>query len=440
MILAVSCVFQSSFAATITIGDFVADGLCPEAKTRLQSNSALLNTLLTLAAGAQVAFPDSSTPILFAPSDAALMAALPKLGVSVAQLAGNPELIKEILSLHIATAVSTADSTATNANGDIVAFKLYGVSFPISDFVASTDNAARSVVEGSVTAKTDDVIACANGSIAVFIDKVFLPGADATVVTPTPGPSVAPPFTIGGLVGAACAGIKNVLSGPNFSTLAGLLADPDISGTDINLPKGVLVIAAPTNAAFTSYIASVGPAVAANKTAVAEILANHIAVANSASDSTAAALGGENLAFWASVAGSSVPVSTSIAAIAAGKSGIITDADYNQMANVLGAVTCIAEGQYAFGIDTVLVPAEYEPSPTPVLVPQSTPPTPLSVVPSANSNSSPSIDPRTNRPIDPSTGLPIRPRTLSPASSTVWSARSTSCITSIAIALSTFVW
>ncbi|KAG7670246.1 hypothetical protein Ndes2526B_g06657 [Nannochloris sp. 'desiccata'] len=398
LVLAVAYIAQPSFAAITTVGDLV-DGICPDAKLRLGQN-ALLSTALTLAASTEIEVPDSGTPILFAPSDAALTAALPKLGVSVAELAFNPQLIKDILSLHLANAESTAISTATTINGKTVNFQISGAESPINDFVATTDNTARSVTQGATIAKTEDIVACIDGPIAVFTDTVFLP--DAAAPAPGPDPAPAPTPTIGGLVGAACQGIKDVLAAENFSILAGLLTDPEIAATEITLPEGVVVIAAPTNAAFETLIAAVGPAAAANKTILTEILANHIATAAKASDTTATALSGETMGFWTEmggVGGNMAPVPTGIAAIAASKTGIISDTPVDELAKVLGAITCTAEGQYAFGIDTVLVPEKYTPKPAPAPTPgpapdpqptpapQPTPdpqPTPASVPPSGS--------------------------------------------------------
>ncbi len=387
LINAVAFAAQPSFAATSTIGDLVAEGLCPEARTRLQQN-ALLNTALTLAANTQIELPDSGTPILFAPSDAALLAALPKLGVSVAQLASKPELIKSILDLHLASAAGPDSTTATTLADTQAAFMTStNQALPLSQFIVG--NAAELAVRESATmAGVEDIVACPGGPVAVFTNAVFLPAAAAPspASAPAPAPS-APTPTIGGLVGAICPAISDVISGPNFSTLLGLLTDPQIAATEINLPKGLIVVAAPTNAAFASYLASVSPSVASNKTALATILANHIATATAASDSTAKALSGETMGFFTKMDATVPSTPTSIASVAATKTGMLTSEPAGSMTNVVGAVSsCSADGQIAFGVDQVLPPAGFLPTPAPAPGPAPAPkpaPVPAPPAPSA---------------------------------------------------------
>jgi uncharacterized surface protein with fasciclin (FAS1) repeats len=210
------------------------------------------------------------------------------------------------------------------------------------------------------------------------VDYAPAPGPGAAgpaVVKPTSIPSAAPAtapapaptngkMTIGALVSSVCPDIANVIAGPNFSTLAGLIKDPVVANTEITLPKGAVVLVAPTNAAFTSYLAAVGPTVAANKTVVAQILANHIATAASSANSTATALSGETLSFWTEmggVGGNDSPVPTGIAALtASNKGGLVTDADASEMAKISASVPCTAQNQYAFAVDSVLAPKAYE--------------------------------------------------------------------------------
>ena len=215
------------------------------------------------------------------------------------------------------------------------------------------------------------------------------PTAEPTGILPisaaVPGPAPTPKLTIGALVGAVCPGIGEVLAGDNFSTLLGFLTDPEIAATEITLPEGVVVVAAPTNSAFEKFIAAVGPAAVADKAIVTEVLANHIATAANASESFATTLSGDQMGFWTLMGGAGgnpAPTPTGIAAlVASNKDGVISDTPVDELAKVAGGVACTAEGQYAFAIDTVLVPEKY--TPKPAAVPASAPASAPAPAPSA---------------------------------------------------------
>jgi hypothetical protein len=171
-------------------------------------------------------------------------------------------------------------------------------------------------------------------------------------------------LTIGSLIGSVCPDIAGVLSGANFSSLAGLIADPEIAKTEITLPEGVVVIAAPTNTALLNFLSAVGPTVASNKTLLATVLANHIAVATDTAATSAKALSRDTLSFWTEMGGSGspAPLPATIADLVAsnGKNGVITDAASDALVKISGAVKCPTQNQYAFVVDTVIVPAKFE--------------------------------------------------------------------------------
>jgi large subunit ribosomal protein L40e len=119
------------------------------------------------------------------------------------------------------------------------------------------------------------------------------------MITDTKKPTAKPaPLTLGALMGATCTDIMDVLASEDFSTLASLISDPEIAAKQLPDINGTVVIAAPTNTAFTALLSAVGADFTANKTAVFEVLANHIAIASSANATTATALSGEQLNFW----------------------------------------------------------------------------------------------------------------------------------------------
>jgi uncharacterized surface protein with fasciclin (FAS1) repeats len=196
------------------------------------------------------------------------------------------------------------------------------------------------------------------------------PVVKPTAAAPAAAPTAPKPLTIGALVASVCPGIGDILAGPNFTTLVSLLERDEIANTVINPPKGVVVIAAPTNAAFEPVIKAVGAAAIANNTIIGEILANHIAVAANASASTATALSGETLSFWTMmngiVGGNPAPTPASIAGLAAtSKDGVITDnGGVPEAGKVVGAASCGATGPFAFAVDQVLLPTKYAIKPT----------------------------------------------------------------------------
>ncbi|KAH7619678.1 hypothetical protein NADE_006509 [Nannochloris sp. 'desiccata'] len=351
-------------ASALTIGEAV-DGLCPDAKARLAENT-VLGLAITAAKDVEITLPAGDNVVVVAPSDAAFIAALAKVDLTAEEILADADLLTSILSLHLAAASTDASVDAATLAGSDISFMEGGEAISLADLQTASP-ADLTIMEGDNTVAVEEVVTCDAGATVVFVDTVLLPGA-APASAPTPAPAPTPKLTIGALVGSVCPDISAVLGGDDFSTLFEFLTDPEIAATEITLPEGVVVVAAPTNDAFKKLIAAVGPAAAANKTIVTEILANHIATATAASDTTATALSGETMGFWTEmggVGGNMAPVPTGIAALVDDKNGVITDTPVDEMAKVVAGVACAAEGQYAFAIDTVLVPEKYTPKPAP---------------------------------------------------------------------------
>jgi hypothetical protein len=239
-----------------------------------------------------------------------------------------------------------------------------------TDYVAA-DYAADYAAAPSAGDYVDYVDETATGDYAADA-----PAAGPTVgpivqpaATPATAPAAAPtapkPLTIGALVDSLCPDIADILAGPNFTTLMDLAAREEIANREISLPKGVPVLVAPTNAAFTPVIEAVGADAIADNNLIFEILANHMAVATNASASTATALSGETLSFWTmmgGVGGNPAPTPASIAGLKANSvDGVITDnGGVPQAGKVVGAASCGAGGPYAFAVDTVMLPSKYD--------------------------------------------------------------------------------
>jgi len=350
------------------------DGLCSEAKEGLEANT-VLGLAIEQAKDVEITLPEGEDVVVVAPSDEAFNKALAELALTPEELLGNSDLLTSVLALHLGAAPTDASTEATTVSGPEIMFMDGDDPATLADLQTAD---TPTIEEGDTTAAVNEVIACDEGATVLFVDSVLIPGAPAPGPAPAPadGPVPAPALTIGGLVDATCPDIKDVIASENFSTLRGFLFDAEIAGTEIDLPEGVVVIAAPTNDAFEEFLSKLDPEVAANKTIVTEILANHIATAETASESFGTTLGGAQMGFWTmmgGVGGNEAPVPTEIAELASSsENGVITDSDpVDEMANVAAAVDCADDGQYAFAIDTVLVPEKYTPEPAPAPVPAS---------------------------------------------------------------------
>ena len=327
---------------------------------------------------------------MIAPSDKAFLAAIKKLNLTAAEVLADTKLIKTLISLHLASVPSLTSTTGTTLSGDVIEFFVHRNVANLKYFIKSKLTKSKTVglVGGAEAPKANPVIQCpGGGAVAAFTSSVLLPPATPTTATaPAAAPGPAPAetsisTTIGGLLSIACPQIKRAINTSDYSILYGLLTRPDVANTKIVIPPGDIVIAAPNNAAFTSLLGKLDPKLAENTTVVVDLLANHIGVAsNTATAGPAVALSGAPLNFWRAPAGAD-PTLISIDALAADTTnGAITDGE-TDIAKVAAAVSCASEGQYAFAIDKVLVPAAYEaalapaaaPAPAPVTAPAPAP-------------------------------------------------------------------
>ena len=320
---------------------------------------------------------------MIAPSDKAFLAAIKKLNLTAAEVLADTKLIKTLISLHLASVPSLTSTTGTTLSGDVIEFFVHRNVANLKYFIKSKLTKSKTVglVGGAEAPKANPVIQCpGGGAVAAFTSSVLLPPATPTTATaPAAAPGPAPAetsisTTIGGLLSIACPQIKRAINTSDYSILYGLLTRPDVANTKIVIPPGDIVIAAPNNAAFTSLLGKLDPKLAENTTVVVDLLANHIAVASSATTTDpAVALSGAPMNFWKAPAGADpTPVSIDTLIADETRTGAITDGD-NDIAKVAAAVSCASEGQYAFAIDKVLVPAAYEAALTPAAAPGSAP-------------------------------------------------------------------
>ena len=290
---------------------------------------------------------------------------LSDLGLNIASVATQPEILGQLLNAHIATVTSLDDTQATALSGQIAMFQNAGAAASLSSFTTATaPYSGLTVAEGSTSANVTAVVACPAGPVYIALDAALLP----TAPTPAPAPAPTPPspgmpttITIGALVDSLCPAAKDALA--PLTILNTLL--PMVKDTEIELPPGPVVLVGPTNTAFTNLLSAAGvsPSDSTNITRVTAILAQHLAVAVNTDSTTADAVSGEVLSFMN--AGSSV----SLATLAADAAGQITDSDSLQTANVEGAVAC-GTTAYVFVVDTVLIPSAYTPTaPTPAAEP-----------------------------------------------------------------------
>ncbi len=168
---------------------------------------------------------ESRSFTVFAPTDAAFTAALADLGITAADLLASPNLA-DILLYHViadaeidsTAAIAAAGSTVTTANTDDVGVSLRGMDLFI--------NASR--------VELPDVDA--NNGVIHVVDAVLLP----TVDNPTSG-------TID-IVAATNGSFVTLIAALGASGLDTVLADPN----------GKFTVFAPTDAAFTAFLADEG--------------------------------------------------------------------------------------------------------------------------------------------------------------------------------------
>ena len=351
--------------------------------------------------------PEDNIPIIFAPSDAAVTAALTKLGLTPDQL--TPDLIVSILKPHIAYATGLDVDQATSLSGNQVMFFINNAPATLGEFLVA-DPSMASVAESGVRAGVQSTIACPT-PIAIFTDTVF-PPASLPVPGPSMGPSPserpppggpAPPppppppvqlNTIGALVNSVCPEVRAMLNGPDVTILSSIVL-PKVSQVSITPPPAsdTVVLVIPTNDAFNHVLQSgVDPNLLNNITIVSDLVKQHIGLATStAATSAASLLPGAELEFLDGA------VPTQLSTLDA-PYGAIKDSDAVETAKVLAVANC-GPALYAFKVDMVLIPQQYEPStpgPAPGPLPAASPspapmlppPTPTAPPSSAHSISS----------------------------------------------------
>jgi hypothetical protein len=142
------------------------------------------------------------------------------------------------------------------------------------------------------------------------------------------------------------------------------------------LPSGQAILFAPSDQAFSRVLATLRLSlaeVAATPSLVRDLLSHHIGIVGGGDSTAAVAFDGEVLAF--SVDDAPAPLAAVIAAATTGKAmAVVQDSKGMGVAGVAGVVVCntTSQRQQLLTLDTVLLPATYEPpapAPAPVAAP-----------------------------------------------------------------------
>ena len=189
------------------------------------------------AAGAADTLASLSPVTILAPNDAAFDAALASLGLSIEEVVGQPDLLRQILFYHIVPGgYSAADLIAAGRlptlEGNAVEFR---VSSATADFGAIINRFARILRPDRLAA---------DGSYVHTIDSVLLPPAvaESLGVTQDPGATIAE-------VAAANGSLNTLLAALGAAGLADTLNDP---------LAGPFTVFAPTDDAFAAALAGLG--------------------------------------------------------------------------------------------------------------------------------------------------------------------------------------
>jgi uncharacterized surface protein with fasciclin (FAS1) repeats len=180
-------------------------------------------------------------------------------------------------------------------------------------------------------------------------------------------------ITLNDAVASLCPDIQEALGG--LTILNTLVAS--VGETEIDIPEGGLVVAAPTDAAFLTLLDTLGSDAASlqsNTELVASVLSLHLGVTATTSDSTAVTLLGESMSF--TVDDTLTGLEDFIAAVGDGESAAIKTE--TTTADVEAVVSC--PGQTAFVISSVLIPAVGdEVAEAPAEAPESSLPAPITI-------------------------------------------------------------
>ena len=161
------------------------------------------------------------------------------------------------------------------------------------------------------------------------------------------------------MVTKICPNISSALF-TDFKILAGLISTA--GNTKITVPSGDLVVVAPTDAAFTTLLGELtaaGLSLAAlqgNTSLIVALIGEHIAVAPSPTSQIATTLTGSTMSF--SVSGAAASIDAVVAA-ASKNTATVSVSDGLAPVSIATAVPCPAEGQYALGTSSAIVPKQF---------------------------------------------------------------------------------
>jgi uncharacterized surface protein with fasciclin (FAS1) repeats len=184
------------------------------------------------------------TYTVFAPTDAAFVAAFEALGVTAEDVLANQELLNSVLSYHVVPGVFAAEGLlAATADGMTA---VYGTALPNSPLAFSMMGDALLVNEATVVAA--DVMA-SNGVVHVIDDVLLPPAVDEMMMSEETAAAMAEGVTLAETVVAAASA-----DAPEFTVLLAAVqaADPSVLETLTN--GGPYTVFAPTDAAFAAAL------------------------------------------------------------------------------------------------------------------------------------------------------------------------------------------
>lgn len=240
----------------------VAVAPVPQGDTALDIIAGDSRLSLLLAAAQAAGVPETLARLgpvtILAPNDAAFNAALASMGLSVQDVIGQPDLLRQILFYHIVPGgYSAADLIAAGRlptlEGNAVDFR---VSSATPDFGAVINRFARILRPDRLAA---------DGSYVHTIDFVLLPPAAAATlgVTQDPGNTI----------------VEAAADNGSFNTLLAALAAAGLTDTFNDPLAGPFTVFAPTDEAFAAALATMGVSAAdvlANTEMLTGILQYHV--------------------------------------------------------------------------------------------------------------------------------------------------------------------
>ncbi len=215
-------------------------GAVPQADTVLDiiAGDSRLSTLLAAAVAidAPSALAGAGQVTILAPNDSAFAAALESLGLTVQDVVGQPDLLRQILFYHIVPGGYSVDEL-------IAAGRLPTLEGNALDFRASSKTDFGAIINRFARVLRPDRMA-ADGSYVHTINAVLLPPsvAQALGVTQDPGPTIAEVAAENG----------------SFNTLVAALGAAGLAGTFNDPFAGPFTVFAPTDDAFAAALAALG--------------------------------------------------------------------------------------------------------------------------------------------------------------------------------------